>query len=265
MSLQNLPGVALITGAASGIGRGTAFAFAKSGCKRMLVGDVDENGLELTRKTILEDQPDVEVEVALVDISDEDSVQGFIDHCVSKFGRIDYACNIAGICPARESIAETSVETFDRVISINTLGTFLCHRAEIRQMLKQDPLPTSRFKGSIVSVSSMAGINASPGVTPYSSSKFAIIGQVKTDAMDYGPQGLRVNSVGPGFTNTERLRAMANEEQLSAIAGSVPLSQLGLPEQVGQSMAWLCSEEAGYVNGINMMVDGGATLWRQIS
>lgn len=116
-----------------------------------------------------------------------------------------------------------------------------------------------------MSVSSMAGVNASPGVTPYSSTKFAILGQVKTDAMGYGPQGLRFNAVCPGVTDTEALHAMSTAEQRTAIAGTVPLRRLGLPEQVGKAMAWLCSEEAGYVNGIAMMVDGGATLWRQIS
>lgn len=105
-----------------GIGRGTSLAFAKCGCKRMLLGDVNVEGLELTRKAILDDHPDIEVETTHVDISEEFSVQAFIDQCVAKFGRIDYACNIAGIVPPRTSIVDTSLETFNKVINVNTFG-----------------------------------------------------------------------------------------------------------------------------------------------
>ncbi|KAF2208853.1 hypothetical protein CERZMDRAFT_101064 [Cercospora zeae-maydis SCOH1-5] len=142
---------------------------------------------------------DIEVDTLHVDVSDEASVQAFVDHCVARFGRVHYACNIAGIVPPRTPTIDVDVEVFDRVIAVNLYGTFLCHRAEIRQMLQQDALEEGR-RGGIVSVSSMAGINASPGVSPYASTKHAIIGLVKTDAADYGQHGNRVNAVCPGFT-----------------------------------------------------------------
>lgn len=145
---------------------------------------------------------------------------------------------------------------------IEVLQTFLCHRAEIRQMLKQEP-SASGTRGCIVSASSMAGLNASPGVTPYSSTKFAIVGMVKTDALDYGPQGIRVNAIAPGFTDTEALHAMSTAEQREAVAKSVPLRRLALPEEMGQGIVFLVSDYASYVNGTTLVVDGGALLHRQ--
>lgn len=129
-------------------------------------------------------------------------------------------------------------------------------------MLKQEPSATGT-RGCIVSTSSMAGLNASPGVTPYSSTKFAIIGMVKTDALDYGRHGIRVNAICPGFTDTEALHAMSTAEQRSAIAKTIPVQRLANPLEIGQGFVYLVSKYASYVNGTALVVDGGALLHRQ--
>ena len=129
-------------------------------------------------------------------------------------------------------------------------------------MLKQDFLE-ARTRGSIVSISSLAGLNASPGASPYSSTKFGIIGLVKTDALDYGPDGIRVNAVCPGFTMTQALLDISSPEQRTAISATVPLKRLGEAVEVGRTVAFLCSKEAGYIHGASYVVDGGALNYRQ--
>lgn len=129
-------------------------------------------------------------------------------------------------------------------------------------MLKQTK-SEGGFRGSIVSTSSMAGLNASPGASPYCSTKFGIIGLVKTDAMDYGPHDIRVNAVCPGFTDTQALHAISTAEQRVALSEGIPLQRLGLPVEIGRAFAFLCSHEASYVHGAAYLVDGGAMIYRR--
>lgn len=131
-------------------------------------------------------------------------------------------------------------------------------------MLQQEPLSAdSRVRGSIVSTSSIAGINASPGVSPYSSTKHAIIGMVKADAQDYGPQGIRINVVCPGVTDTEAFRQITPLAAYSAVTSVTPLRRLGTSEDIGTVMAFLSSEKASFVTGAVMLVDGGLSLQRK--
>ncbi|EUC27176.1 hypothetical protein COCCADRAFT_112377, partial [Bipolaris zeicola 26-R-13] len=148
------------------------------------------------------------------------------------------------------------------VLAVNLYGTFLCHPAEIRQMLKQ-PLSEDKCRGCIVSTSSMAGLNASPGASPYASTKFGIIGLVKTDSMDYGAHGIRVNAFCPGYTDTPALEAISTADQRAALGASIPLQRVGQPVDVGRVFAFLCSEEASYMHGTAYLVDGGAMAYRK--
>ncbi|KAH7064049.1 hypothetical protein BKA63DRAFT_482726 [Paraphoma chrysanthemicola] len=257
-----LAGSVIITGAASGIGQGVAVAFAQAGCRKLLLGDINETGLQATRDLVLTETPEADVVLSYLDVSEESSVNRFVEKCVARFGRLDYACNVAGICPARTPVVDLDVETYDKVVAVNLRQTFLCHRAELKQMLKQ-PLSETGFRGSIVSTSSMAGLNASPGASPYCSTKFGIIGLVKTDSMDYGARGIRINAVSPGFTDTPALHAISTAEQRMALSKNIPLKRLGQAVDVGRTFAFLCSKEASYIHGATYLVDGGAMTYRR--
>lgn len=129
-------------------------------------------------------------------------------------------------------------------------------------MLKQEPLDGG-IRGSIVSTSSMAGLNASGGASAYSSTKFGIIGLVKTDALDYGEHLIRINAVCPGFTDTDAMRAISTADQRKGIAATIPLKRLADPVDIGRTFAFLCSQEASYIHGAAYPTDGGSLTYRQ--
>ncbi|OQV06029.1 hypothetical protein CLAIMM_10670 [Cladophialophora immunda] len=187
-----------------------------------------------------------------------------VDSCVSLFGRVDYALNIAGVVPQRKGIAELDVETYDRVVHINEYGTWLCHQAEIRQMTKQAPLEGSGTRGSIVSVSSLAGLNASSGMSAYCASKHSIIGFAKADAQDYGPQGVRINVVCPGMIDTELFRLTSPPDAPPRLAAITPVRRLGKPADVAWLLMFLCSEMASFIHGAVIPCDGGLALRRDV-
>ncbi|CZR48976.1 uncharacterized protein FPRO_12416 [Fusarium proliferatum ET1] len=260
-----LPGVALVTGAASGIGAGLAIYFAKEGCTKLFLVDVNFSGLKDTKAHIVAEVPNVRVEIFQVDIGSDASVERMVDACVAMFGRLDYAINLAGVVPARTPIAETPVAIFDKVVSINQHGTWLCHRAEIRQMLKQDPLPSlGNVRGSIVTVSSLAGLNASSGMSPYSASKHAMVGFAKTDAQDYGPQGIRINVICPGMIDTALFRQTSPPDAPLKLANITPVRRLGNPEDVAFLAIILCSSQATFLQGAVIPCDGGLSLQRGV-
>ncbi|RFU29305.1 hypothetical protein B7463_g7034, partial [Scytalidium lignicola] len=277
-----LPGVALLTGAASGepahiliileiyahlsslgIGQGAALCFVAAGCNKIFLGDINLSGLEVTKANISSKFPGTDVRIELVDIADEASVESFVKACVTAFGRIDYANNIAGVVPQRTPIHEIDVQAYDRTIKVNEYGTWLCHRAEIKQMMIQNPLPDAgSIRGSIISVSSLAGMNASSGMSHYSASKHAIIGICKTDAQDYGPHGIRVNAVCPGLIDTSLFRQTSPAGAAEKMTQVTPLRRLGSPEDIGKTMTWLSSTDASFVTGAVIPVDGGLVLYR---
>ncbi|KIX09211.1 uncharacterized protein Z518_00290 [Rhinocladiella mackenziei CBS 650.93] len=264
MSLK-LPGVCLITGAASGIGRSAAVTIAQEGCERLFLADINLEGLEQTKKQAQQVHPAARLEVHRTNIADEASVKQMIDTCVSIFGRVDYALNVAGVVPQRKGIADLDVETYDRVIHINEYGTWLCHQAEIRQMIKQEQLPShAPVRGSIVSVSSLAGMNASSGMSAYCASKRSLIGFAKTDAQDYGPKGIRINVVCPGMIDTELFRLTSPPDAPPKLAAITPIRRLGKPEDVAWLLAFLCSEKSTFIHGAVIPCDGGLVLQRGV-
>ncbi|KAK4989164.1 hypothetical protein LTR66_007120 [Elasticomyces elasticus] len=188
MATTLFPGVALVTGAASGIGRGIAIAFAREGCERIVIADHNEAGLEETSRLIKSKHSDTKILVKAVDVRQEERVAFLVQQAVQEFGRIDYAVNAAGILGESGKSHEMSTKAFDDVLAIDYRGCWLCSRQELKQMLSQDPLPTHDGRpgnrGSIVNIASQLGIVSRPTAPAYCSAKAAIIGLTKADAID---------------------------------------------------------------------------------
>ncbi|RAK98895.1 SDR family NAD(P)-dependent oxidoreductase [Aspergillus ibericus CBS 121593] len=261
------PGVAVVTGAGgTGIGAATAKGFASAGCGRIAITDLNPSSLDQTRESILASYPHTRLVVKAGDISDESFVEAFISEVVDAFGRLDYAVNCAGILGDKLRTTETSTATFDHINNINYRGSWLCSRAELRQMLKQDPLPSHDLnrapqRGAIVNVASQLGIVGQPRAPAYCGSKAAVIAMTRSDAIDYSADGIRVNCVCPGVietpmtTHSEEVR-----ERLRPAIEIAPMKRMGKPEEVADTILFLCSTFASFVQGHALVVDGGYVI-----
>ncbi len=247
--------VALVTGAASGIGRATAKKFAMHGAK-VVVSDINSEGGEETVNLI----KDAGGEAIFVktDVSDEASVQKLMKVTVDTFGGLNFAANNAGILPKFEPMHKKPVEVFDRVMAVNVRGVFLCMKHEIPLMLSNG--------GAIVNTSSAAGLIAQPGVADYSASKHAVAGLTKSAAVEYAAAGIRINAVNPGGVITNMTMTVQMDEtyaQMMAQAreqNSHPIGRSAQPEEIANAIVWLCSDEATFMVGHNLAVDGGMTI-----
>lgn len=249
-----MPGMsALVTGAGAGIGRATALRFAQEGA-RVIVSDVNTEGAEETLRLI--HQTGAEGIFVRADVSRADDVRALIAKAVSAYGKLDCACNNAGIEGKIVPLADQTEENFDHIMAVNARGTFLCLKYEIAQMLKTGG-------GAIVNVASVAGLIGFSGLSPYVASKHAINGLTKNAALEYGKRGIRVNSVCPGGIETrmlDSLAAQASSGNLTAHAMMDPLhpiGRIGRPEEVAELIVWLCSRRASFITGANIPVDGG--------
>lgn len=243
--------VALVTGAGSGIGRASALAFAKEGAK-VAVADIDIAGGEATVELIKKDGG--KAIFIKSDVTHAADVEAMVNKVVQLYGRLDCAFNNAGIeGTPLVATADITEETWDSVININLKGVWLCLKYEILQMLKQG-------NGAIVNASSVAGLQGSRfGGAAYGASKFGIIGVTKTAALEYASKGIRINAVCPGVINTpmvERLEKVDSQiaDRLSA---AHPVGRVGKPEEVADTVTWLCSDKAAFVTGHAMAIDGG--------
>lgn len=243
-----------------GIGRATALAFARDGCEKLLLGDPNITGLEETRSMILKDHPKALVEISRLDITKKDKVDAFYASCVVLFGRIDFAANIAGRVQPAQPIYSLTSRDFDLVYDVNQRGTFFCQRAQLRIMLKQEPLPGYECRGSIVNVTSLCGTVPLLGLAAYSSSKNAVIGMTKVDALDYGPDKIRINSVAPGNTMTPMVAPAMGDTHRRRFAAKTAWRRNGQPEDIANAICWLSSPQAAFITGLNLPVDGGLNL-----
>jgi NAD(P)-dependent dehydrogenase (short-subunit alcohol dehydrogenase family) len=242
--------VALITGAGSGIGQATSRIFAREGAK-LVLADVVEEGGNRTLKMV----QDLGAEAIFVrcDVSQWNDVEGAVKKAVQAFGRIDCAFNNAGIEGKGGNTHECTQENWDRVMAIDLTGVWLCMKAEIAQMLLQGG------NGAIVNTSSGAGLAGVRGMPAYVAAKHGVAGLTRAAALEYGKQNIRINAVCPGPIRTPMMgRLLQNRPDAEQrFARSEPLKRLGEPEEIGEAVAWLCSDRASYVTGLPMPVDGG--------
>ncbi|HEX6244378.1 MAG TPA: SDR family oxidoreductase [Polyangiales bacterium] len=244
--------VALVTGGGGGIGRATCLAFAREGAKVAVV-DVDGSSAVEVAKAVA--GLGGEAIAIVTDVSRSEQVSAMVEQIVARFGRLDVAFNNAGIDIEHEPLAKTREEDFDRLLSVNVKGVWLCMKFEIEQMLKQGG------GGAIVNTSSIGGLIGAPRQPIYGATKHAVLGLTKAAAVEYGRKGIRINAVCPGIIRTEMTeRAIAREPKRQAyIDQAHPIGRLGEAEDIARSVVFLSSEDAAFILGHSLAVDGGFT------
>lgn len=241
--------VAFITGAASGIGRATAAAFAAEGA-RVAILDRTADALRETEAAVM--VAGSEVLAIACDVSKPKEVEAAVAQAVKTFGRIDCAFNNAGVENKAAPLHEIDLEEWDRILNINLRGTFICMKHEIAQMVRQGG-------GVVVNTSSGAGIRGVAGGASYAASKHGMIGMTKSAALDYAKQNIRVNCVLPGNIATPMMDRFTGGDIQRAI-DLEPVGRLGKPEEIAEAVLWMCSDLGGFVTGASIVVDGGWSL-----
>lgn len=239
--------VAIVTGASSGIGRATAIAFAKKGAKVAVVDWIENNETVDLIKEL-----GSEAIFIKCDVSNAAEVKEMVEKTIAAFGRLDYAFNNAGIEGISAPTQDCTEENWDKTIGINLKGIWLCMKYEIPEILKQG-------KGAIVNCASVAGLVGFNGLPAYVASKHGVVGLTKTAALECSKLGIRVNVVCPGVIQTPMIDRLTGKtrEGIEQFKGLEPVGRFGLPEEIANTVVWLCSDEASFVTGHAMAVDGG--------
>ncbi|MCK8493223.1 glucose 1-dehydrogenase [Spirosoma sp. RP8] len=237
---------ALVTGAASGIGKAVALLYAQHGAN-VLVSDLDAEKGQVVVEQIK--GMDVKSHFVLADVGDPVECERLVHETVNRYGKLDIACNNAGIGGELSTTADYSLEGWQKIININLNSVFFCLKYQIAQMLKQGG-------GSIVNMASILGQVGTPNSPGYVAAKHAVVGLTKTAALEYAQQGIRVNAVGPAYIDTPLLSALPDEARQQLISLH-PIGRLGKAEEVAELVIWLSSDKASFVTGSYYPVDGG--------
>jgi NAD(P)-dependent dehydrogenase (short-subunit alcohol dehydrogenase family) len=240
--------VALVTGASRGIGEETARRFAAAGARVVLAARTHSDLTRVAGDIVAAGGEALAVET---DVTNAASVTRLFERIRQAFGRLDVAFNNAGGGHNPKPLADLSEDDFEAAVSGNLRSTFLCMRLELAAMVPRG--------GSIVNMSSTAGIGTAPGMAGYNAAKAGVIALTRTAALEYGPSGIRVNAVAPGPILTHRLQALP-EDVRAGIAAHIPLRRLGEPADVAAAVLWLSGAEAGYVNGTTLPIEGGKLI-----
>lgn len=242
--------IVLVTGAATGIGRAAALAFARAGAT-VVISDVNDQEAQITLTQIVKE--DGKAQFIHCDVTSSEQVQSMVQKIVQQFGRLDHAYNNAGIEGESASTAECTEANWDKVIATNLKSIWLCMKYQIPQMLKQGG-------GSIVNCASVAGLVGFPSMPAYVASKHGIVGLTKTAALECVKQNIRINAVCPGAILTPMLERIAHggeQEAIKQFSAIEPMARLGKPEEIADAVLWLSSDMASFVTGQALAVDGG--------
>ncbi|HAT1644544.1 TPA: SDR family oxidoreductase [Raoultella planticola] len=245
--------IALVTGAASGIGLATARAYAEAGASVMLA-DLNAEAVQAAAKELI--AKGYKAKAVICNAANLDKVEAMVQETVSAFGRLDIAFNNAGVQNILAEIADATVEDFDRVNSVNLRGVWGCMKYELQQMRKQG-------HGVIVNCSSIGGIVGGAERANYHAAKHGVLGLTKSAALEYAARNIRVNAVCPGLIWTpmvEQMVASGQKEALGAMVKSVPMQRHGRAEEIADVVLWLSSDTSSYVTGQSISVDGGLTM-----
>ncbi|MGB0125762.1 MAG: glucose 1-dehydrogenase [Silvibacterium sp.] len=246
--------VALVTGAASGLGLATAKAFVEAGAS-VVFADWNEKEVQLAAKE-LGDKGHKALAIRC-DVSDDVQVEAMVQQTVATFGQLDAAYNNAGVQNVLAETADSPPDDYDRVMAINLRGVWSCMKFELQQMREQG-------SGAIVNCSSLGGLIGGARRGTYHAAKHGVIGFTKSAALEYATRGVRVNAVCPGMIQTpmsDKMIAEGQGEELNAMLKAfVPMGRMGRPEEIADAVLWLCSSSASYVTGQSISVDGGYVM-----
>ncbi|KAK8094941.1 short chain dehydrogenase reductase [Apiospora hydei] len=257
-----LRGTALITGAASGIGHHTALSFAKYGKSKLALADMNPSALTKSAKAIRAQYPSLQIVELTMDVRQTDEVKAGFAATVAQFGRLDVAVNNAGIRGPAARTDETDEAEWAETIDIDLAGVWRCQREALRVMVGQEDLGPREGRGRIINTASMLGLSAPPrGLvhTPYTAAKHGVMGLTKADAVIYGEQGIRINAICPGWTETPLIR----DPKLPLLTreierGAIP--RIAHVDEVADAMVFLASPLSSFMQGASLLVDGGFTL-----
>ncbi|KAJ5949301.1 hypothetical protein N7454_000885 [Penicillium verhagenii] len=256
-------GTAFITGGASGIGKSTAIAFAQNGIRGLALLDLDLSALKDTRDEIQARFPLVAIGIFPVNVADEISVDEVVQKVVNQFGSIEIGINCAGISGTPTPTHLMSLQEWQKVINVNQTGVWLCQRALIRQMLKQESRGVRQGRGVIVNVSSMFGVGGPPGpfsISHYTAAKHAVVGLTKMDAKAYAREGIRVNAICPGFVDTPIIGEQIKSGAMNPQFEMTPIGRPAQVEEISDALLFLSSSMSSYMCGAALVVDGGYTV-----
>jgi NAD(P)-dependent dehydrogenase (short-subunit alcohol dehydrogenase family) len=244
--------VALVTGGASGIGQATAVVMAREGAR---VAVADRAEVDAAARVALINAAGGQAIAIGGDVTHEADVAAMVPRTVSAFGRIDCAFNNAGIAPravgpAGQRLHELSQQAFDRMLAVNLTGVFLCLKHEVAQMLAQGD------GGAIVNTASIAGLIGLATSGHYVAAKHGVVGLTKSAAIEYAEDGIRVNCVNPGYIATPMTKETI-EERGEQILAKVPMRRMGVPGEIAEAVAWMCSDKASFMTGASHVIDGG--------